>query len=75
MHPDWEDISAEANTESAWRHIESENRLAVNKFDDGTWDAKLNERLVANHDSRKEALEKVEKLMQNSCDRFDHLWE
>lgn len=48
-----------------WEHQGSENRIKVSRFEDGTWDAFLNERLIENYDERQEAVSKARKIAEN----------
>lgn len=66
---EWKEIDLEEDhIYGAWEHEETGDELRVSKFEDGTWDTFLNERLIANRDSPEEAVERARKLTENGLD-------
>lgn len=62
----WSEIEPEnEEIHRLWEHEESENRVKVSEYEDGTWDALLNDRLIENYDERGEAVSKAEKIAEN----------
>jgi len=48
---------------AAWRHSAYDHDIRVERFDDGTWDTRFNDRLISNHDEPVDAVERAQKLM------------
>lgn len=49
-----------------WQHKDSGDTVKIEKYSNGTWDTKHNERLIENFDTLEEAVERGNKLVGNS---------
>lgn len=62
----WSEIESDSEEiHRMWEHQESENQVKVSEYEDGTWDAFLNDRLIENYDEREEAVSKAEDIAEN----------
>lgn len=55
----------ENGSKRKWENQETEDVVRVQKFETGTWDTFLNERLIENYDSMEDAVERGKELMDN----------
>ncbi|MFB6144061.1 MAG: hypothetical protein ABEJ98_02000 [Candidatus Nanohaloarchaea archaeon] len=48
-----------------WKHGEEETTVKVERFEDGTWDALRDDRVIENFDSAEEAIERGKDFMSS----------
>lgn len=64
----WERVEDDEHQElpRKWEHQNSGDTVKVERYSNGTWDTKHNERLIENFDTLEEAVERGNKLVGES---------
>lgn len=62
----WSRDGVESNgVHSLWKHVDYGLEVRVERAEDGTWDLLLQQRLIANRDEPRQAVERAHDLMEN----------